>query len=63
MPPGPAPRPPPLLRLPLQTVTKADFPLPSLGPYLEAVRDEVVAGRGFALVRGVPVDRCGAARV
>lgn len=42
---------------PLQTVTKADFPLPTLGPYLESVRDEVVSGRGFALIRGVPVDR------
>lgn len=41
----------------LQTVTKADFPLPTLGPYLESVRDEVVSGRGFALIRGVPVER------
>jgi hypothetical protein len=41
----------------LQTVSKAEFPLPTLGPYLESVRDEVVAGRGFALIRGVPVDR------
>lgn len=41
----------------IHTVTKADFPLPTLGPYLEAVRDEVVSGRGFALVRGVPVER------
>jgi hypothetical protein len=42
----------------LQTVSKADFPLPTLGPYLESVRDEVVSGRGFALIRGVPVERC-----
>jgi hypothetical protein len=45
----------------LQTVTKEDFPLPTLGPYLESVRDEVVSGRGFALIRGVPVDRWGLA--
>eukprot|EP00879_Flechtneria_rotunda_P008142 GHRR01008527.1.p1 GENE.GHRR01008527.1~~GHRR01008527.1.p1 ORF type:complete len:362 (+),score=138.84 GHRR01008527.1:379-1464(+) len=41
----------------IQAVTKADFLLPTLGPYLEAIRDEVVRGRGFALIRGVPVDR------
>ncbi|WIA23850.1 hypothetical protein OEZ85_013508 [Tetradesmus obliquus] len=41
----------------IHTVSKEDFPLPTLGPYLEAVRNEVVSGRGFALIRGVPVDR------
>ncbi len=33
------------------------FPLPRLGPKLIALRDEVVNGRGFALLRGLPVDR------
>jgi hypothetical protein len=32
-------------------VTKEDFPLPTLGPVLEAIREEVVWGRGFALIR------------
>lgn len=39
------------------SVTRAAFPLPTLGPLLEGVRDEVVKGRGFAVIRGVPVDR------
>jgi hypothetical protein len=38
-------------------VDKAAFPLPTLGPVLEAIRSEVVSGRGFALLRGFPVDR------
>lgn len=41
----------------VQTIRKEDFPLATLGPYLEEIRDEVVKGRGFALIRGVPVDR------
>lgn len=39
----------------IQTITKTEFPLPTLGPILEELRDEVRAGRGFALIRGVPV--------
>jgi hypothetical protein len=31
------------------------FPLPTLGPVLRRVRDELVYGRGFVLVQGVPV--------
>lgn len=38
-------------------VTKANFPLPTLGPLLEALRDEVTRGRGFAFIRGFPVER------
>jgi hypothetical protein len=34
-----------------------DFPLPRLGPRLAAIRDELLHGRGFSLVRGLPVDR------
>lgn len=30
-----------------------DFPLPSLGPVLHGVRDEIVEGRGFAIVQGL----------
>lgn len=36
---------------------REDFPLPSLGPKLEAIQHEVTWGRGFALLRGVPVWR------
>ncbi len=32
-----------------------DFPLPGLRPTLAAVRDEVCSGRGFQLLRGLPV--------
>jgi len=35
----------------------AEFPLPTLGPKLFALRDEVLFGRGFVLMRGVPVER------
>lgn len=38
-------------------ITKADFPLPSLAPKLARICDEVVNGRGFALMRGLPVER------
>ena len=33
------------------------FPLPTLGPVLEDIRHEVVSGRGFILLRGIPVER------
>ncbi|NKB55424.1 MAG: TauD/TfdA family dioxygenase [Alphaproteobacteria bacterium] len=32
-----------------------DFPLPSLGPVLKRLKDEIVNGRGFVLIRGLPV--------
>lgn len=35
----------------------ADFPLPNLGPRLAAIRDELLNGRGFSLVKGLPVRR------
>ena len=38
-------------------VGKQDFPLPSLGPLLSGIQQEVLRGRGFALIRGLPVDR------
>jgi len=41
-------------------ITAADFPLPLLGPRLkERVRDDVLNGRGFLLIRGLPVDAWG----
>ena len=42
----------------IAAISAADFPLPSLGPKLKArVRDEVLSGRGFLLMRGLPVER------
>lgn len=39
-------------------ITARDFPLPTLGAKLRArVDDEVLNGRGFLLVRGLPVER------
>jgi hypothetical protein len=35
----------------------SDFPLPALGPRLAALRAELLDGRGFVLLKGVPVDR------
>lgn len=39
----------------LKEITAEQFPLPKLGPRLVDIRDEVMEGRGFALVRGLPV--------
>jgi hypothetical protein len=42
----------------IATIAPHDFPLPTLGPKLKArVRDEVLNGRGFLLMRGLPVER------
>lgn len=32
-------------------LSKADFPLPTLGPKLEAIRENVRIGRGFQLIK------------
>jgi hypothetical protein len=42
-----------------QTVCRDDFPLPTLGRRLSSVLDEVLEGRGFVLLRGLPVERWG----
>jgi hypothetical protein len=44
-------------------VTRADFPLPRLGKVLDDVHRELLHGRGFVLLRGVPVERYAAAEV
>jgi hypothetical protein len=42
----------------IAAISAADVPLPSLAPKLKArVRDEVLNGRGFLLLRGLPVER------
>jgi hypothetical protein len=41
----------------IASITAADFPLPVLGPKLKSrVREEVLNGRGFLLLRGLPVE-------
>ena len=37
-------------------IRRPDFPLPTLGPALDRLRDEVLNGRGFVLLRGLPVE-------
>jgi len=37
--------------------TQAEFPLPTLGPKLAAILEELENGRGFALIRGLPVEK------
>jgi hypothetical protein len=46
-----------LARTDIARLTQADFALPTLGPRLARIRAEVLRGRGFALLRGLPVDR------
>lgn len=41
----------------LVDVTKADFPLPGLGATLTDIQNDVVHGRGFVMLRGLPVER------
>jgi len=38
-------------------LTREDFPLPKLAPRLARILHDVLHGRGFALLRGLPVDR------
>jgi alpha-ketoglutarate-dependent taurine dioxygenase len=38
-------------------ITRDMFPLPTLGPELSRLTDELVNGRGVVLIRGVPVER------
>lgn len=40
---------------PLGTITKADFPLPKFGPFLNKMQKELREGIGFKLIRGLPV--------
>jgi hypothetical protein len=44
-------------QIPLAEVRREDFDLPVLGPALEEMREEILNGRGFVLIRGVPVHR------
>jgi hypothetical protein len=40
----------------IASITRDDFPLPTFGERLERLRDELVNGRGFVLLRGLPVE-------
>ena len=40
----------------IATIGRSDFRLPTLGSVLERLRDEVLNGRGFVLIRGLPVE-------
>lgn len=40
----------------IAAIRRDDFPLPSLGPVLDRLRNEVVNDRGFVLLRGLPVE-------
>ena len=42
---------------PLADISPASFPLPALGATLAAILAEVLEGRGFAMLRGFPVER------
>jgi hypothetical protein len=41
----------------LSEISPATFPLPTLGPVLRAVLAELLEGRGFIMLRGLPVER------
>ena len=41
----------------LTSITANDVPLPTLAPRLRGVLEEVMKGRGFVLIRGLPVER------
>jgi hypothetical protein len=40
----------------IATITPSDFPLPTLGPKLLKIRQELIKGRGFALIHGLPAN-------
>src|SRR4051794_9463710 len=41
---------------PVPALTRADFALPTLGPKLTRAYEDVRAGRGFVVLRGLPID-------
>lgn len=42
--------------LDIAEIRRADFRLPTLGPVVDRLREEVLNGRGFVLIRGLPVE-------
>ena len=43
--------------VPTVSLTRGDIVLPTLGPKLQRLQREVVDGRGFVLIRGLPVSQ------
>ena len=41
----------------LRAVTRATFPLPALSAKLAGLQREVIEGRGFVLLKGLPLER------
>jgi hypothetical protein len=41
----------------ITTINTEDFPLPELGPRLRRMLNDVLNGRGFAVIRGLPIER------
>jgi hypothetical protein len=41
----------------LTSISAADFPLPTLGPHLQRLLEHVLNGRGFVLIKALPVER------
>jgi hypothetical protein len=41
----------------LTSINTEDFPLPTLGPRLRCLLEEVLRGRGFVLIKALPVER------
>jgi len=44
-------------RAEITAIRRDDFPLPALGPRLQRILDDALNGRGFALIRSLPVER------
>ena len=45
--------------LPMQDISEHSFPVPTLGPRLKKLLHELLEGRGFFMLRGLPVERLG----
>src|SRR5207253_6839245 len=39
------------------SISSEDFPLPTLAPRLRRLLEEVLSGRGFVLIKALPVER------
>jgi len=44
-------------RVDITSIRPVDFPLPTLGPRLQRILEDTLNGRGFALIRSLPVER------
>ncbi|MDP6885146.1 MAG: TauD/TfdA family dioxygenase, partial [Rhodospirillales bacterium] len=41
----------------IAAISSGTFPLPTLGPVLVSLRERLINGLGFALIRGLPIER------